>query len=192
MIVKCNKCGDESNSEPNVTCGRVEIDEKNRTISGPCTGVYQHIPVPLSDKSFVITASIFVDGVNSAEQAAAAVAEANEELAETVRDVVGANVTIRLPDPDSGYVWSEIGVDGSAEEETGYTIQSLQFTDQEITLIEVWVQMMDPEPGDYTLGAHSSSPVSIRVDDNRHIVKRDNEIPADVLKQAEIDEHRSV
>lgn len=110
MIVKCNKCGDEADSHPALVCGRVEIDEATGVpITEPCNGTYMRIPVPLSDKSFVITASIFVDGVKSAAAAAAAVAEANEELAEAMEGVAGARIEIRLPDPDSGYVWSEVG-----------------------------------------------------------------------------------
>lgn len=45
MTIKCDKCGDESNSAPGLICGRVEIDEDTGTpITEPCTGTYHQVP----------------------------------------------------------------------------------------------------------------------------------------------------
>lgn len=38
--MKCDKCGDVSNSEPDLKCGRVEPESWD----GPCVGTYRRAP----------------------------------------------------------------------------------------------------------------------------------------------------
>lgn len=40
-MTKCDRCGDESNSDPDLMCGRVEYDEDERPVTEPCTGTYR-------------------------------------------------------------------------------------------------------------------------------------------------------
>jgi hypothetical protein len=99
MTIRCDKCGDESNSAPGLRCGRVECDADTGERYEPCTGTYLEMP----KQTFVITASVYVDDCETAEEAAEVVKRFNES------GRTGHYVEIRLPDPDSGYEWSAIG-----------------------------------------------------------------------------------
>lgn len=105
MTTRCDKCGDESNSAPGLPCGRVEEDlHTMEPLTEPCTGTYR-VKV---GKTYVITASVYVDEVRDAKEAADVIGLLNAMVGSH-----GPNspisVQIRLPDEDSGYEWSEVG-----------------------------------------------------------------------------------
>lgn len=46
-----------------------------------------------------------------------------------------------------------------------------EFTDSEMTLLEVWAQIREPAPGEYTIGSQSRAPLTIQVHEDGRIGK---------------------
>lgn len=54
--------------------------------------------------------------------------------------------------------------------ELAYTY-GMQFSNAEHTLLEVWLQMVEPKAGDYVLGSQSRSPMRIHIDEKREVTR---------------------
>lgn len=50
-----------------------------------------------------------------------------------------------------------------------YTVDATQFTEQEITLLEVWALTVDPEPGQHTIGKRN--PLVVLINNDYHTTK---------------------
>jgi hypothetical protein len=64
-VPKCDLCGDESNSPPDLMCGRVEYDDQAEPITSPCKGTYRdrtHMTDTIPRRCFYIPADAYVEG----------------------------------------------------------------------------------------------------------------------------------